>query len=167
LTIKSKIHKYGDENESEWPPQFPRKQTRGIFYWDRETKSLKPGHPPNPNNRFGEAPTVIFDSMPKTYHEGAQQWVESRSEWNQLDEQTGSITFGSVAEPRKYVEKGTKEERAALRADRRRASLEAIQKVRANPTEIRQKLDKEAAKQEKLAKKAGIDLQAEVISKVK
>lgn len=94
--------------------------------------------------------------MPPTYHEKACRIVESRQEWERLDKETGAITFGSIKEPRKYIEKGEKEKAKELKQDRRRASLEALRKVRANPKEIRQKFQKEAEKQEEVAKKSGL-----------
>jgi hypothetical protein len=157
MTIKTRSFQYGSDKEASWPPQFPERSKGLVGYIDPETKEFCEGYPPNRNNRFGEAPMVIFDSMPKTYHEGACREVESRAEWNRLDEQTGSLTFGSTAEPRKHIEKGTKEQMKALRDDRRRASKEALQKVRANPREINQKLQKEAERQAKIARKSGLD----------
>jgi hypothetical protein len=156
MTIKSKIHNYGHEHESDWPPRFPENPRGLVGYIDPETKEFKEGTPPNTNNQFGVAPMVIFDSMPPTYHEGACRTVESRKEWNMLDEQTGSLTFGSMKEPRKHIERGNTEAAKALRADRRRASEEALKMVRANPKEINQKWAKEAEKQAEVAKKSGL-----------
>lgn len=158
MSIKSKIFNYGHEHEAEWPPLFGSKDenTAQVYHWDEETKSLKEGHAPNRNNQFGQAPSVIFDSMPPTYHEGACRTVESRKEWERLDKETGSITFGSINEPRKHIERGNKEQQKELKADRRRAALEAIRKVRANPKEIRQKFEKQAEKQLETAKKSGL-----------
>lgn len=158
MTIKTRTFNYGDEKESSWPPMFGTK-TEGEsnhMYWDAESQSIKEGYPPNPNNNFGEAPTVIFDSMPPTYHEKAGRIVESRKEWNRLDQETGALTFSSVKESRKYIEKGNKEQAKALKADRRRASEEALKMVRANPKEINQKLQKQAEKQQEVAKKSGL-----------
>jgi len=157
MTIKSKVHNYGHEHESDWPPMFPQDTSGGSFYWDKETQTFKEGYPPNPNNKFGVAPTVIFDSMPPTYHEGACRTVESRAEWERLDKETGSLTFSSTEEPKKHIAIKTKEEKKALREDRRNASLEAIRKVRANPREINQKFQKEAEKQAEIAKQSGLD----------
>ncbi len=156
MPIKSKIHTYGDEKESSWPPRFPTKKEGGIFHWDREKMQFVEGYPPNPNNHFGDAPIAITPGMPKTYHEGAQRFIDDRNEWNRADKETGSITFSSIKEPRKYVEKGQSEYMQALKKDRRKASEEAVKMVRANPKEIRQKLDKQAEKQEETAKKSGL-----------
>ena len=153
MTIKSKIFNFGNEQEAEWPARGPSKRKRGLFHWDKETQTFKEGRRPNPNNNFGTAPMVVFDSMPPQYHERAGRVVESRSEWERIDQETGSLTFGSTAEPRKYVEKGNNEWAKQLKEDRRNASLEAIRKVRANPKEINQKLNKVAEKQKKTAKK--------------
>lgn len=153
MTIKSKIFNHGDEHESDWPSRYPQSSRGFVGYWDRDSQSFKEGYPPNPNNIFGVAPIVIFDAMPSTYHEGAGRSVESRSEWDRLDKETGSLTFSSIDEPNRHIARRTKEEATALKADRRRASEEAIKMVRANPREINQKLQKEAEKQAKEAKK--------------
>ena len=156
MSIKSKIHKYGHEHESSWPPMFPKRTRRVVGYIDPETKQFVEGYPPNRNNQFGVAPMAIFDSMPKTYHEKAGCFVESRSEWERLDQATGSMTFGSVAEPRKHMAKAAQDEQKALKQDRRKAAEEALKMVRANPTEIRQKLNKEAEAQKEIAEKSGL-----------
>jgi len=156
MSIKSRVFEYGNEKESSWPPQFPEDNKGGHWYWDSEAGCLKEGYPPDPNPKFDTAPQVIFDSMPPTYHEKACRIVESRQEWERLDKETGAITFGSIKEPRKYIEKGEKEKAKELKQDRRRASLEALRKVRADPKEIRQKFQKEAEKQEEVAKKSGL-----------
>lgn len=154
--IKSKIHNYGHEHEADWPPRFPENPKGLVGYWDPETKTFKEGYPPNPNNQFGVAPIVMFDSMPKTYHQGACREVESRAEWERLDRECGTLTFGSINEPRKYVEKGSKAQDRELKKDRRRAAEEALKMVRANPREISQKWEKEAEKQKEVAKKSGL-----------
>jgi hypothetical protein len=153
MTIKSRIYQGGSEKEGVWP-EGPKKY--GLKYWDAESQTFKDGPRPNPNKIYGKAPTVIFDSMPKTYHEAAGRYVESRAEWNQLDKETGSLTFGSIEEPRKIQQKAALEEKKALKADRRRAAEEALKKVRANPKETRERLSKEAEKQAEIAKKSGL-----------
>jgi hypothetical protein len=67
MTIRSKIHEYGNENESEWPSKYGTGQS-GHFYWDAEKKEFIEGYRPNPNPRYGTAPMVMFDEMPTTYH---------------------------------------------------------------------------------------------------
>jgi len=156
LSIKSKIFNYGNEHEAEWPPQFPDKNHCGHFYWDKETNTFKEGWPPNPNNKFGTAPTAIFDSMPAQYHERAGRVIESRKEWDRLDKQYGCLTFGSINEPRTHIEKGNKEKQKEIKQDRHRASEEALKMVRANPKEINQKWNKESEKQLETAKKSGL-----------
>jgi hypothetical protein len=153
MTIKSRVFNYGNEHEAEWPPRFPEKSRGLVGYIDPETKEFKEGYPPNPNNQFGTPPTVIFDSMPAAYHEGACRTVESRKEWNRLDQEHGTLTFGNIEEPRRYAKTRTAEEKRELKRDRRRASEEALKMVRANPRHISQKWQKEAEKQEKTAKK--------------
>lgn len=157
MTIKSKIHTYGHEHESDWPPRYPENPRGIVGYVDPETKEFKEGYPPNPNNQFGVAPLAIFDSMPRTYHEGACCFVESRKEWDRLDREYGCVTFGSVKEPRNHIAKGNKKEAEALRKDRRKASEEALKMVRANPKEIHQKVAKQAEQQLETARKSGLD----------
>ena len=157
MKIKSKIHNYGNEHESDWPPRFPTNVSCGSFYWDKETQTFKEGHPPNPNNQFGVAPMAIFDSMPATYHEGACRMVESRKEWERLDREVGTLTFGSIEEPRRHMQKAAEESKRSLKKDRRKASEEALKMVRANPKEIHEKWQKEAEKQAENAKKSGLD----------
>ncbi len=157
MKIKSKIFEYGNEKESSWPPKYPAKRTRGVFHVDQDTKELTPGYPKSKNKKYGVAPMAIFDSMPPTYHEGACRLVESRAEWERLDRETGSLTFGSMDEPRRYAAEGSKKEQKAIKQDRRRAAEEALKMVRANPKEINQKWNKHAEKQKDLAKKSGLE----------
>lgn len=157
MTIKSKVHNYGHEHESAWPPRLPENPRGVVGYWDKEAGCFKEGYPPDPNPKLDTAPIAIFDSMPPTYHERACRLVESRSEWERLDKETGSLTFGSIKESRAHVEKGNKEQAKALKRDRRRASEEALKMVRANPREINQKWQKHAEKQAEIAKKSGLD----------
>lgn len=159
MSIKSKIHNYGDENESEWPPKYGDRGS-GVFYYCKQKQCMVEGYPPNPNNRFGEAPMVIFDEMPTTYHEAAGIKVSSRAEWDRLDRETGSITFGSLNEPKKYLDKGRKEEEKQLKEDRRKASLNAYQAYKENPKEVEQRVAKQTEKQLKTLEKSGIDINA-------
>lgn len=154
-SIKSRPIKRGNPCEATWLSDEPSGD-RGIFHIDRETGELKPGYPPNPNPQYGIAPCVIFDSMPAEYHEAAGRTIESRKEWELADKQHGTVTFSSREEPHKYTEKGKLEAEVALKKDRRKASLEAIQAYKENPTEVKQKLEKTAEEQIKVLKKAGM-----------
>jgi hypothetical protein len=156
-SIKSKIHSYGHEHESQWPPRFPKKARGCVGYWDKEAGCFREGYPPDPNPKLDTAPIAIMDSMPPTYHERACRTVESRKEWERLDRETNSITFSSIKESRSHIQAGANAEAKALRQDRRRASEEALKKVRANPREINQKWQKHAEKQLETAKKSGFD----------
>lgn len=157
--IKSKIHNYANVNESDWPPRFPKKNNSGRFYWDHEAQEFKSGNPPNPNNCFGQAPIAIMDSMPKTYHEGAQREVESRQEWERLDKEHNKLTFGSLEEARKHTAQGRKEEKKALIADRRNARKQATQAYKENPKAVKEKLRADGDRQMKEMKKTGLDVQ--------
>lgn len=146
--IVSKTHNYGNENESTWPPRFGTNEGKGF----RKVY----GEYFEPNN-FGQAPMVQFDSMPKTYHEAAGREVESRKEWQRLDKEHGCITFSSQEEAARGTKKGIAEEKQALKDDRRKASLKALQMHRENPKEMRDKLKKTRELQETIAKKEGLD----------
>lgn len=156
MTIKSKIHNYGHEHESEWPSKYP-KDARGLVgYIDPDTKEFKEGYPPNPNNQFGVAPNVIFDSIKPEYHEGACRMVDSRKEWERLDHEHNKLTFGSVEESRRHVQKGMRAQRKAVREDRRRADRESRKMNLANPEEASAKRRARAEEQIKVAKESGL-----------
>lgn len=158
--IQSKVFNYGDENESEWPPKYPEQNNSGRFYWDKEAQEFKEGNPPNPNNNFGEAPQVIFDSMPPRYHEGACRTIESRKEWESENKAHGMATFTSMDEPRKYIKKNDKEKEKALKKDRLNAAKIATEVCRSDPRAVRQKLNKQAEAQMDTLKKSGINLES-------
>lgn len=153
--IQSKIHNYGSKNESSWPPKYPPKSNAGRFYWDKEAQEFKEGNPPNPNNQFGTAPMVIFDSMPPQFHEGACRTIESRKEWELENKAHGMATFSSMeaAKPKRneQAEKKKKKE------EYRRASIAAMETVRSNPRYVRQKLEKQGEQQMAMAKEIGLD----------
>lgn len=156
--IKSKIHKYGNENESTWPPMFGTNNGRGgVFYIDKETGETKEGYPPDPNPKYGQAPIAIMDSMPKTYHEAACREVESRKEWNRLDKEHGCITFGSQEEAQRPLKQRIKEEKTDYKKGLRKASETALQMHRENPREMSQKVAKQRELQERIAKQEGLD----------
>lgn len=153
--IRSKIFNYGNEKESSWPPRFG-KGGAGRFHLDKTTGELKEGNPPPEFEKFGTAPIAIMDSMPKTYHEAAGREVESRQEWERLDKEHNTLTFGSMEEPKRHTEKGVTRERLEMKKDRRNSALTAMQAYRENPEEIRQKREKEGEKQMQVLKKAGL-----------
>jgi hypothetical protein len=146
MTIKSKIHNYGDENESEWPSRFGTGE-KGIF---RFGEVYQP-------KIYGQAPIAIMDSMPKTYHEGACREVESRKEWNRLDKEHGCITFGSQEEAQRPLKQRIKEEKTDYKKGLRKASETALQMHRENPREMSQKVAKQRELQERVAKQEGLD----------
>lgn len=156
MTIKSKVHVYGNEKESEWPSQFGTGE-KGLFHVDKNTLELKEGYPENPNPKYGEAPIVMFDSMPETYHDAACRPVESRKEWERLDKEYGTLTVGSIDQAKPKVDAFY--ERKKYKDELRRASKTALDVYRANPKEVRQKLEKQAEEQIKTLKKAGLTKQ--------
>lgn len=151
MSIKSKIHNYGHEKESSWPPRFPREDNKGGHWYIDPDKGLTEGYPPPDPNR-GKAPLVIFDSMPAEYHQGAGRIVESRKEWDRLDKEHNTLTFGSRKEIKRSTKQGKKQKEKEFKEDRNIAVREGIQKVRANPKEIREKLQKEGEKQRETAR---------------
>lgn len=96
-------------------------------------------------NKFGVAPTVIFDEMPETYHEAAQVKVSSRSEWERLDKQHNTLTFGSMESARPKIDEANLKK--AQKAELRKASKTALDKYRANPKEVSQMLRKREQEQ--------------------
>jgi hypothetical protein len=153
--VRSKIHNYGHEHESEWPPQFGERKS-GVSYYDKEKGCMVDGYPPNPNPRHGQAPIAIMDSMPPTYHEAAQRTIESRKEWEMADKQHGTITFGSKEQATPKVDQFYKERER--KAELRQASTKALQAYKENPQEIKQKLARQTEQQLATLEKAGFDL---------
>jgi hypothetical protein len=129
---------------------------RRRYYYNPATRQMQDEPMPDGITRYGRAPIAIMDSMPKTYHEGIGRHIESRSEWKMADEASGSITFGSVEEPARYAAKGREEVKRAIKQDRRRASETALGKWRADPKEVRQKIQKRAEEQHETMKKSGL-----------
>ena len=154
--IKTKIFNYGNEKESEWPTKYGTLE-RGVFHVDKETGETVAGYPPNPNPQHGTSAIVIFDSMPATYHEAACRTIESRKEWELADKQTGSITFGSKRDLSPKVDGAY--ERKRKKAELRKASKTALDVYKANPKELRQKLEKRAQAQVETLKKSGLETQ--------
>ena len=154
MSIRTKTFNYGNEHEAEWPPKYPQKPGGFVGYWDKESQSFKEGYPPRPE-KHGEAPIVIFDSMPRTYHEGACREIESRKEWELADKQHGCITFGDKEQAKPRVDAANEAKRK--KQELRQASLTALKAYRENPKEISQRLQKEAEAQREVAEKSGLD----------
>ena len=156
--IQSKVHKYGNECESEWPPRFPEKDNSGAYYWDRDKQEFVEGYPPNPNNQFGEAPIVMFDTMPPLYHEGACRTIESRKEWEMENKAHGMLSFSSHDEVKRHTKKGTNEQQDAIKKDRRNAAKIAREVWKSDPRHQKQKLVKQAEQQMATLKESGVNL---------
>ena len=150
--IQSKIHNYGHEHESDWPPPFGTNNSKGFRKVYGEV--FKP-------KIYGQAPIAIMDSMPKTYHEGACREVESRKEWERLDKEFGCITFGSQEEAERPLKQKLKEEKIDYKKSLRKASETALQMHRENPHEMKQKVQKQRELQERIAKQEGLDTSIE------
>ena len=125
------------------------------YYWNEEKQKIVEGYPPDKRKVYGQAPNVIFDSMPKTYHPKADKEVESRSEWNMLDKMHGTITFGSKESARPRVDQANEAKRR--RQEIRKASQKALQAYKENPTEVKQKLQKQGEQQIETLKISGLD----------
>lgn len=152
--IRSKVHNYGSDCESKWPSKYGTGD-KTPMYIDAITGELKPGYPPPPE-KFGEAPIVQFDSMPKTFHEGACREVESRKEWNRLDKEHGCITFANQAEAERPLKKRLKEEKKEYKQGLRKASSTALQMHRENPKEMKERVQKQREVQESIAKQENL-----------
>lgn len=126
-----------------------------IYYYDKTLNKLVEGCPPDPNPKYGTAPFVIFDSMPPTYHEAAGRMIESRKEWELTDKQYNTITFGNIKDAKPKVDWANEEKKK--KAEYRNASKAALEAYRANPTEVKQRLQKISEEQTKVLKKAKLD----------
>lgn len=155
--IKTKLFNYGNEKESSWPPRFGTNDNKGaVFYVDHETGKVKEGYPPPRVEKLAEAPQVIFDSMPPSYHEGACRMIESRKEWERADKEHNTVTFSTVDESKRHIKKGIDRERQEIKQDRKQASEKAIRHYKENPQSIREKLNKRAEEQEEVLRKSGL-----------
>jgi hypothetical protein len=92
--IQTRPFQYGNEKESDWPPEMP--EGRGFSgYWDSDLGKFVEGRPPRKTKKYGEAPMYISDVMPETRHPGSGEVVDSRSRWNRIDKANGWVTTGS------------------------------------------------------------------------
>lgn len=156
--IKSRIHVYGDEKESEWPPRYGEAQG-GSYYWDKEEKKFKEGYPPDDIQRFGEAPMVLTDTLNEPfYHEKAQKWVETRSALEQANIDTNCIT---VDRPIRHDQAKKDAEYRAKRSRERKISyqkgLNAI-KTGNSPVCDPDWKAKKAKEADEIGKQLGVDL---------
>jgi len=149
---KSKIHKYGGDCESDWPSQYGTRE-RGIFHIDRDTGEATAGYPPQRHETHGQAPMVLFDSMPKTYHEGIGRQIESRKEWEQADRESGCVTFGSKESAKPTL---TDQKKLQIRkADSKQAILETCKMYEQNPEVVKGKAAAIRKEQKESAKRNG------------
>lgn len=153
MKIRSRVHNYGHEKESSWPPRFGTLD-KTPMYIDRDTGELKPGYPP-PREVHDTAPYVIFDSIKPEYHQGAGRIIESKSEWNLADKEHGTITFGNKEEATPKVDKANKIK--AERKERKAAIKQTIERWQQNPEEMSQKLKRRQQEQQEVAAKSGLD----------
>lgn len=151
----SKPYQGGHKKEGSWPPLEPNTESPNHFYICPDTGEVKPGFPPQVEKN-GTAPQIIMDSMPKCYHEGVGRYIESRSEWKNADIAAGTLTFGSIDEPRHHVSRGVSQEHKELKADRRQASETALKAYKDNPEEVSAKVAKQAEEQRAAAEKDGL-----------
>lgn len=95
--IQTRPFQYGNEKESDWPPEMP--EGRGFHgYWDSELGKFVEGTPPRRVKKYGDAPMYISDVMPETKHPGTGEIVDSRSRWNRIDKANGWVTTGSMSD---------------------------------------------------------------------
>jgi len=153
MTIKSRIHEYGNEKESDWPPKYGTRKA-GVGYWDKETNSYKEGYPPI-REKLGQAPSVIFDSMPGEYHQGAGRVIDSRKEWERADKEAGTLTFGSKDQAEPKVDQAFKRQQESR--ERKKAIRKTLQAWEQSPKEMKQKITKRREIQREVAEKSGLD----------
>lgn len=105
---------------------------------------------------YGQAPTVRFDSMNKTYHHGAERFIESRKEWELADKETGCISFGSVEDAKPKVDEAN--ERKKRKEEKRNASYQALQEWKQNPKDMHDRVEKQSIEKIETLKKLGIEI---------
>lgn len=153
MTIRSKIHEYGNANEADWPPKYGTRKA-GVGYWDKETNSYKEGYPPV-REKLEQAPSVIFDSMPPEYHQGAGRVIESRKEWEQADKEAGTVTFANKAQATPKIDQALKRQKESQ--ERKKAIKETLQAWEQAPKEMQKKITKRREVQREVAEKSGLD----------
>lgn len=161
MSIKSRIHTYGDEKESSWPPQYPEESSRGfVGYWDHETQTFKEGYPPDNIQRFGEAPAILTDEIKPFYHEKAQKWCDTRSALRQADLDTNCTTVDRPIRHDQALRE--KEYRAKRSRDRKISYLKGLNDIKTgnSPVCAPDWAAKKAVEADKLSAKLGVDLRA-------
>lgn len=106
--------------------------------------------------QYGTAPTVMFDSMPKTYHHGVEREIESRREWNAADRDSGSYTFGSVEDAKPKIDAANAEK--ARKAELREASSTALQAYKQNPKDTSDRIRTQDIERLETLEKLGIEV---------
>ncbi len=152
--IRSRLFQYGNEKESEWPPQYGEGE-RGFFWYDREKGEITQ-EPPKRPEKYGQAPIVIQDSLRDPYyHPGACKWTESRSELHKLDDTTGCITTDKLqpADPTQAKQRAYKK-----KLDAKEALLRAVAAVDNGTAPISEETQALCdAENERITKTLGID----------
>lgn len=124
--IKTRSFQYGDEKESEWPPQFGTNKGGYVGYWDPIEQKMKEGYPPPKIQKFGEAPYVIQDEIEPYYHPSAQCMIDSKSRLKAVDKALGTITTDKKLPPNPSRMQAMKKEREK---DIREAMLKSVAQI--------------------------------------
>lgn len=115
MEIKSKIHTYGDEKESSWPPKFGTNEGRGgVFHIDKETGELKEGYPVSDRGLAVVDHHYISDDMPPTRNPlNPREIYTSKSKLRAKYREAGAEEVGTAYEngyrPEKEREAKTKD----------------------------------------------------------
>lgn len=124
--IVTKIFNYGNEDESKWPPKYGTGGGSGVFYYDKETRTMKEGYPPNQNKKYGEAPYIILDEMEPYRHPATGQVLTSKKALAETDKACGTFTTDKQQITDGSVQRARKKARAE---DSKKALLKAVAMV--------------------------------------
>lgn len=151
--IRSRIMRRGDPCESTWPSQFGSGE-KGVFHIDPSTGECVEGYPEPEVQKFGQAPVVILDEMPPARHQGTDEILTSRKEWELRDRITGTATHGR----RPRVVDRAHERRAARQVDIRQSRERATVELDKNEHPITEQFRAYAKERNKvLSQRLGID----------
>ncbi len=66
--------------------------TGRTYYFDKATQKMVEGYPPCKNERYGDAPFIITDTIDPYRHPATGTWVESKRALKDIDRACGTIT---------------------------------------------------------------------------
>lgn len=147
--IRSKVHNYGDEKESDWPPKFGTGE-HGSFYIDKKTGKCKKGHPP-PREIYDKSPYIIGDETSWYRHPATGEWTNSRSRIKKIDEAAGTITTDKYQPPDPSNQRRARKER---REDLHKSMHKAVAQIDAGTAPISEEVRQLCERQNEITSKA-------------